>query len=274
MPCAEISARHFGKCAISWADKKTDGAASLAVDGNGGYGPCWCRDRNDCTVGMVSLMLCESWQHCLIPRAAHWLGLLSRHPPGGVLALPHPRVRGAGWELSLCPGLPETGAQVGWDGGKGGGRICSHGKPHPDRWPHQNRFWWLTPTHWNSISTWDRPSLSMPPFMVVWETRGIWQSPTWTSGLVFSNRVMIICEVCWAHEAALWVQPGPQNSLVLPACLPNSPSVEGTLLLCRPEALPNFVFPYIHLQAPQDCLSLSKQMLFKLFFHQTIQIVS
>lgn len=111
----------------------------------------------------------------LIPRAAHWLGLLSHHPPGGVLALPHPRVRGAGWELSLCPGLPETGAQVGWDGGRGGGGgICSHGKPHPDRWPHQNRFWWLTPTHWNSISTWDRPSLSMPPFVVVWETRGIW----------------------------------------------------------------------------------------------------
>ena len=175
----------------------------------------------DVGTGMtVPWELCHLWSARagraagLIPRAARWLGVLSRHPPGGVLALPHPRVRGTGRELSLRPGLPETGAQVGGGGGGGGGGIIwSCGKPHPDRRPHQNRLWRLTPTHWNNGSAWDQPSLLMPSFMVVWETRYLLK-PHLNLRTCFSNCLMIVCEICWAHEAALWVQTGPQSSLV------------------------------------------------------------
>lgn len=39
-------------------------AASLAVDGNGGCGPCWCGNGNGCTMGIASPVLWESWQQC------------------------------------------------------------------------------------------------------------------------------------------------------------------------------------------------------------------
>lgn len=65
----------------------------------------------------------------------------------------------------------------------------------------------------------------------------------------FPSCVMMICEVGSAHSLL-------QNGLVLPLFL----LVEGTLLLFRLEALPNFVFPYIHPQAPQDYLSWTKHV--------------
>lgn len=78
----------------------------------------------------------------------------------------------------------------------------------------------------------------------------------------------------WPHKAALPVPPRLQNTLALPTFLPNNPLVEGTLLLCRLETLPSFVFPYICLQAPWDCSSLSKPTLFQSFFHQAAQAAS
>lgn len=157
----------------------------------------------------------------LIPRAVRWLGLLSHHPPGGVLALPHPCVRGAGRELSLRPGLPETDAQVGCDRGGGGG-IWSRGKPHPDRWPDQNWLWQLTPTHWNSISAWDQPSLSMPSFMVVWETRD-----PWTSGLVSLTAWWLFVKYVGHMRQPSECNPDCRTVWFLTAFLPNNACFAG-----------------------------------------------
>lgn len=86
----------------------------------------------------VGTEMAVHWDSGSQRRAVTWPAV--SHPPGGVPALPHPRLRGAGRELSLRPGLPEAGAQVGRGGGGGRGGIWSRGKPRPDRWPHQNRF--------------------------------------------------------------------------------------------------------------------------------------
>lgn len=82
------------------AHREVHGAAVLAADGDAGHRP---RVPRGC---------CGCGSNASGPQSCALTPLLCPHA-GGVPALPHPGVRGAGRDLTLCPGLPETRAQVG-----------------------------------------------------------------------------------------------------------------------------------------------------------------
>lgn len=75
-------------------------------------------------------------------------------------------------------------------GGGCAGHLGRRSRTSPGTW--QTTSWQVAPSELTSMTDIQpleqhlclRPFLAVPSFLVVWEMRGVWQSPTWISGLV------------------------------------------------------------------------------------------
>lgn len=81
----------------------------------------------------------DSWYHSLT---------MIPFPPGGISSLPRPCLRGSGWTLPLCPGVPPPSAS--WGGGRR--ELCWASEPDTDWRSHHHRLGGLT--HFQPAPLW------------------------------------------------------------------------------------------------------------------------